>query len=143
MLYDALYVPVLRWKAAEKNALQGLRKEDKSGLKPLLEIIPPSFQAKDGGPSPSVRDVLASIAQDIDKCWGPSPIFVDVDHLINAGIQEPNGPHLLEVLAQETRKLFPLLPDESGLIGTSKRPANRRRIRELHARGFVLASITI
>jgi len=116
MLDDALYVPVLRWKAAEKDALQDLRKEDKLGMRPLLEIIPPSFQAKDGGPSLSVRDVLASIAQDIDKCWGPAPVFVDVDHVVKAGIQEPNGPHLLEVLAQETRRLFPLLPDESGLI---------------------------
>ena len=68
MLDDALYVPVLRWKQAEKGALQWLRERDKSRLKPLLEITPPSFQAKDGRPGPSVRDVLATIAQDIERC---------------------------------------------------------------------------
>lgn len=46
MLDDTHYVPVLRWKAAERDALQWLRKEDKSRLQPLLEIIPPNFQAK-------------------------------------------------------------------------------------------------
>ncbi len=116
MLDDALYVPVLRWKAAEKNAIQGLRREDKSRLKPLLEIIPPSFRAKNGASRPSVRKVFHTIAQDIDKCWGSSPVFVDVDHLINAGIREPSGLHLLEVLAQETRRLFPLFPGKSNLV---------------------------
>ena len=76
MLDDADYVPVLRWKAAEKDALQWLRKEDKSRLKPLLEIIPCSFQAKDDAPSRSVGAVLHSIAQDIDRCWGSSPVFL-------------------------------------------------------------------
>lgn len=116
MLDDALYVPVLRWKPAEKDALQELREEDKSRLKPLLEIIPPRFQAKDGGPSPSVRDVLATIAREIDTCWGSSPVFVDVDHLINAGIREPSGSHLLEVLAQETRRVRPLFSRRSNLV---------------------------
>lgn len=70
MLDDALYVPVLRWKAAEKNALQGLHKEDKSRLKPLLEIIPPAFQAKNNGRSRSVRDVLRT-------CWSTTKFRTD------------------------------------------------------------------
>src|SRR4030042_1242744 len=116
MCDDALYVPVLRWKQAEKDALQWMRREDKSRLKPLLEIIPPSFQTKDDAPSRSVRDVLRTIAQDIDRCWGSSAVFVDVDHAINAGIRERSGCHLLEVLAQESRSLLPLLPGESNLV---------------------------
>ena len=113
---DALYVPVLRWKQAEKDSLEWLREEDKSRLKPLLEIIPQSFRAKDRGPSSSVRAVLARIARDIDTYWGPSPVFVDVDHLINAGIREPSGAHLLELLAQETRRIHPMFPTESNLV---------------------------
>ena len=116
MLDDALYVPVLRWKAAEKGALEWLRKEDKAGLRPLIEIIPPSFQTKNDAPSRPVRSVLRTISQDIDTCWGPSPLFVDVEHAINAGIREPSGCHLLEVLAQETRSLLPLFPNASNLI---------------------------
>ena len=116
MLDDALYVPVLRWKAAEKDALQWLRKEDKSRLKPLLEIIPRSFQAKDGGPTRSVRAVLRTIARDIETYWGSSPVFVDVDHVIKAGIREESGCHVLEVLAEETRRLLPLFPRKSNLV---------------------------
>jgi len=113
---DALYVPVLRWKQAEKDALEWLREEDKSRLKPLLEIIPQSFRAKDGGPSSPVRSVVATIARDIHTYWGSSPVFVDVEHLINAGIRDPSGCHLLEVLAQETRRLLPMFPGESSLV---------------------------
>ena len=116
MLDDTLYVPVLRWKAAEMDALQGMREEDRSRLKPLLEIIPPSFQPKNDAPRPSVRAVLGTIARDIDRCWGSSPVFVDVDHLVNAGIREPSGLHLLEVLAEETRRLVPMFPDRSTLV---------------------------
>ena len=116
MLDDALYVPVLCWKPAEMDALEELRAEHKSRLKPLLEIIPRPFQAKGGGPSPSVRDVLATIARDIARCWGPSAVFLDVEHLIKAGIREPSGSHLLEVLADKTRGLLPLFPDKSNLI---------------------------
>ncbi|MHC4178839.1 MAG: beta family protein, partial [Planctomycetota bacterium] len=116
MLHDALYVPVLRWKQAEKDALQWLHEEDKSRVMPLLEIIPHSFQAKDGGPSTPVRAVLATIAQDIETYWGSSPVFVDVDHVIRAGIREPSGSHLLEVLAEEARSLLPLFPGKSNLV---------------------------
>jgi hypothetical protein len=116
MLDDALYVPVLRWKQAEKDALEWLRQEDRSRLKPLLEIIPQSFRGKDGGPTSSVRAVLATIARDIGTHWGPLPVFVDVDHLIKAGIREPSGCQLLEVLAEETRRLLPLFPRKSNLV---------------------------
>jgi len=46
MLDDALYVPVLRWKPAEMDALDWLREEDRSRLKPILEIIPRAFERR-------------------------------------------------------------------------------------------------
>ncbi|NQU26606.1 MAG: hypothetical protein HQ567_35425 [Candidatus Nealsonbacteria bacterium] len=120
MLDDTYYVPVLRWKAAEKGALQWLYEKDKSRVTPLVEIIPPAFQSKDDGKSLPVRTVLRTIAMDIEKCWGSSPLFVDVDHVVNAGVQDPSGCHLLEVLTQETRNLLPLFPDRSHLVPVTR-----------------------
>ena len=116
MLNDAHYVPVLRWKQAEKDALQWLRDEDKARLMPLLEIIPRTFRTKDNKKSLPVRPVLREIAQEIETSWGSSPVFIDVEHVIRAGLRDPSGSHLLEVLAQEKRNLLPLFPGSSNLV---------------------------
>jgi len=60
--------------------------------------------------------VLARIAQDIETHWGPSPVFVDLEHAMNAGIRESSGVHLLELLAQEARRVRPLFPTASNLV---------------------------
>ena len=36
------YIPVLRWKAAEKDALKNLSEKSRERVTPLLEIIMPS-----------------------------------------------------------------------------------------------------
>jgi hypothetical protein len=46
------YVPALRWKQAEKEALRWLSKREKSRMVPLIEIVPPNFRTKDGQDRP-------------------------------------------------------------------------------------------
>jgi hypothetical protein len=40
------YVPILRWKQAEKLALHRLRTDDKARMTPVIEITPKSFSPK-------------------------------------------------------------------------------------------------
>lgn len=110
------YVPAVRWKQAEKEALQWLGKEERTRMLPLIEIIPRNFRSNDGKDRP-VREAVRLIARDINTCWGSTATFVDLEHIVNAGIRAANdSPHILELLAQETRRVLPLFPDDSKLI---------------------------
>jgi hypothetical protein len=83
------YIPILRWKAAEKEALEQLTAKEKKAMTPLLEILMPQPKnLKDGDRVKSPAELLAEsvatlkatfprIPGDILKYWGPTPAFVD------------------------------------------------------------------
>lgn len=113
------YVADVRWKAAEREAFQWL-KQEKSCLTPLIELIPRNFRTNDGETLP-VRKALQNIAGEIDSYWGSSPAFVDLEHVLNAGICGKNDdPHILEILAEEVRRAMPLFPGSSTLIPVTR-----------------------
>lgn len=60
------YVPVLRWKRAERDALVRLTNDVRGRITPLLELV----LTKNNSPS--------KISNDVRKhWWGPSPFFLD------------------------------------------------------------------
>lgn len=69
MFTHAHYVPILRWKQAEENALRDLFPSTKSGLTPLIEI-------------PETREIdpamVAKCASSIAIAWGDAPFFFDL-----------------------------------------------------------------
>lgn len=113
------YIPNVRWKAAERESLQWLgnhNKQEKARITPLIELIPPNFKTKDGDELP-VRDALQRIAGEIGTHWGVTPAFVDLNHVLNAGIcGKKSDPHVLEILAEEMRRGLPLFSEASTLI---------------------------
>lgn len=70
------YVPVLRWKGAERLALKNLKQEDKQSVTPLLEILPPPPVLK--GERKTLDDVIPKVSTDIFNFWGQDPIFLDI-----------------------------------------------------------------
>lgn len=89
------YVPILRWKAAEKEALQKIGDDGKKLMTPLVELImPQSSSYKEGERIKTAPELLAEsiakcsskfpeIAGEINKYWGGNPIFLDlslIDH---------------------------------------------------------------
>ena len=46
------YVPILRWKQAERFALQFLREDDRENVTPLIEITPKIFDVRKTGRKP-------------------------------------------------------------------------------------------
>jgi hypothetical protein len=116
LLNDSHYVPVLRWKAAERESLQWLGKAERSRMMPLFEVIPNCFRNKDGKLHP-IRKTLRKIATEIDDYWGDSSAFIDLGHLVDACIcSAETDPHVLEIITDEIRRLRPLLPQASKLI---------------------------
>lgn len=92
------YIPILRWKAAEKGALQNLKSEHKSYITPLIEFIMPQPKNQAGEKtSKDPKDLLQesigifkknlpNIAANILKHWGQEAIFLDVQ-LIDSSIR--------------------------------------------------------
>lgn len=68
------YVPVLKWKSGEQNALGALDEKDKERIMPLIEIL----QDEEDGDLPLLNGVKR-----IEKYWGLSPFFLDVTSYVN------------------------------------------------------------
>ena len=93
------YIPVLRWKAAEKEALRQMSSKDRETMTPLIELMMPRPPELYKGDTKEERDkrkeeksptelweesielfkkALPKVPEDISKCWGETPLFVDV-----------------------------------------------------------------
>ena len=98
------YVPILRTKAGEWNALLDLHNCTDINLDhvtPLIEIIPSSFFRKDTQPIPP-KTVLKKISNNIGTKWGYNNfIFVDGWHIDGAIVTE--NEHPMEYLFQQGR----------------------------------------
>lgn len=71
------YVPVLRWKRGEREALRTLDTVDRGAMTPVIELLPGYLRprrAKGSGPG---GDDLSVVIKQIAECWGTAPIFID------------------------------------------------------------------
>ena len=94
------YIPILRWKTAEKEALKELAEEDKQMITPLLELIMPPRKRLKKGEKPKnpeeyraesvskLEGALPGLPKEILKYWGNSPIFIDLNLLINGTLRK-------------------------------------------------------
>lgn len=103
MLDQRSYVPILRWKRAEREALRFLGEDVRASITPLIEVTPKSFAARGDGSAPTVSQALSKVAQELASHWGWRPAFIDLLHLsddLRAGDDRP----ALEYLASEARR---------------------------------------
>ena len=117
------YVPVLRWKQAERLALSYLDDVDKEGMTPLVELPPRYFD------DVAVQDfdaTVVEIAADLTTSWGRRPVFVDLSKVPTNQRHSPpghdvlayrptvwidthsrNGPHKTRPLSESRRRWQP------------------------------------
>ncbi len=113
MFANKFYVPILRFKPAELEALSRLDAQDRIGIVPLLELLPKSFVAPDKGSKqgkqPRPEDVFAQIARETLRFWGNDPFFLDFQHLVS--LPDIHGLHPLAFATRELRtvKAHPIL----------------------------------
>jgi len=72
------YVPVIRWKRAERLALQAIPNDLKSSIHPLIEFIPEDFLKIEKG------EILKKVLEkrgEISKSWGHNTFFLDFSHI--------------------------------------------------------------
>jgi len=94
------YVPILRWKAAEREALKELPSEERRIITPLVELIMPARKRLKKGEKPKtseeyqtqsiekLKGTLPDLPKEVLEYWGNSPIFIDLNLLIGGTLRE-------------------------------------------------------
>lgn len=96
------YVPVLKWRQGEYQALLRLKPDQKDAICPLLEITPPDFDFELNEPKHTIDAHLSEFAKRLEAKWGGRPAFLDVG-LVDPGDRMIGGVHPLLWLMDETR----------------------------------------
>ena len=102
------YVPILRWKAAERNALRELRPAISKRITPLIEPTPWSFEDKKPKEpekqkkQKTIEQKISKIAEDMFQLWGQDPIFIDFWQ-VPPRVRLVDGKHALVAMGEEAR----------------------------------------
>ncbi len=87
------YVPILKWRPAEQQALSNLSPARKELLSPLIQLVmPPAKNPRKGEREKTpeekrhesialLRESLSVIPNRISECWGNTPIYIDTSLL--------------------------------------------------------------
>jgi len=102
------YVPILRWKRAERFAVEKLPDCYRARVTPLLEPTPwlfePPSRANKSGQRRNAEEVIVQISRDILKHWGNNPLFCDFWHV--SKVPDIHGRiHPLVFLAEQSHNL--------------------------------------
>ena len=96
-----IYVPILRWKKAEKDALAALAPEVRKQVAPLFEFIMPSpvrdkeeFKKIVIDSRTVFTNRLPSTIKEINKCCADGSVFIDV-HLVDWDMRVSTLKHIL------------------------------------------------
>lgn len=98
------YIPLLRWRMGEYQALERLGVAQKAATVPLLEILPPDYDFEQRKPKKDIDDHLSAFGQRLFKKWNAQPALVDAGRL-DAASRMANGQHPLTYLFDEARAL--------------------------------------
>lgn len=98
------YVPLLRWRMGEYQALERLGAAQKEVTVPLLEVLPPDYDFEQRRPKKSLDNHLHLFGQRLLKKWGARPALVDAGRL-DAAVRMADGRHPMTYLFDEARAL--------------------------------------
>lgn len=96
------YVPVLKWRQGEYQALWRLSDDQKARVVPLIEVTPPDFDFELWQPKKSIDDHLQKFAARLKQKWGERPALLDVG-LLPPATRMIGGIHPLTWLLDQIR----------------------------------------
>ncbi len=108
------YVPILRWKQAERLALRDLNAGTRAGMTPLIEVTPRALAAEATADPAVVDKRCFKIAAEILSNWGDGWVFLDLS-LIAPGVRATGGDQPLARIFHESQGLFPSFVPVTGL----------------------------
>ncbi len=101
------YIPILRWRAAEMNAIKKLSLSDRENVTPLVELVMPAPSFNEDGevvktPKEKFMNSLPNITKDLFESCGQNTVFIDA-HLLDSDIRASS---LEQILFQDNFGLF-------------------------------------
>lgn len=93
------YIPVLRWKMAERRALAQMLPPDRRFLTPLIELLPRNFVPTKKNPRSDPDLAMRDIVAELFGICGKRPLFIDLLHLTN----QPDSPTALRLFSAHAR----------------------------------------
>jgi hypothetical protein len=99
--YDR-YVPCLRWKQGEYQALYRLDSSTKRSICPIIEVAEIGYDFETGSESKTIDEHLEKFAQRVRTKWGNSKCFVDM-HLVDPSERMRTGQHPLSFVFNDLR----------------------------------------
>ena len=94
------YVPILKWRQGEYQALWRLADATKDRTVPLIEITPPDFDFETWTPAKSIDEHLTPFATRLQKKWGPRLALLDCG-LLDATATMQGGKHPMMYLCEQ------------------------------------------
>jgi hypothetical protein len=134
------YVPILRWKQAERTALAKLYAHASICLTPLIELVPENFIHKDSKghvTKVTIDEVINRVAGQLYKYWGERPLFIDL-WLLSPDILNQGSNHFLAMLGQYARILKLSLVPVTGITRENAYQSAVRTVLSTHNHGACL-----
>lgn len=96
------YVPILKWKMGEYQALARLDDRTKGGLTPLIEIPPIGYDFETGRERRSADDHLADFGKRLRAKWDGRRCFLDLKY-VDPSTRLNGGAHFVQVVFGDIR----------------------------------------
>jgi hypothetical protein len=96
------YVPILKWKQGEYQALHRLAAPIKDSLTPLLEILDVGFDHEAGKDRKTIDSHLSDFGRRLKAKWPARSCFVDLKY-IDAAKRMTDGRHYVEAVFADAR----------------------------------------
>lgn len=96
------YVPILKWKMGEYQALSRLDDRTKGGLTPLIEIPPIGYDFETGRERRSADDHLADFGKRLRAKWDGRRCFLDLKY-VDPATRMGSGAHFVQVVFEDIR----------------------------------------
>jgi hypothetical protein len=97
------YVPVLKWRQGEYQALLRLDEARSDRVVPLIEVTPPEFDFEEGKEKKTLEKQLEPFAKRLKAKWGSRPAFLETS-LLKPTARMPGGVHPLTYLLEQARE---------------------------------------
>jgi hypothetical protein len=136
------YVPILRWKQAERFALRYLHEADRKSITPLIELTPLTFKSRKTAEHVATpldpAQVVHQEAKKLLESCANFPFFLDLRHVAVDVVRTRRKVHALEYFAEVGRSYKLALVPVTGLSRTTEYQTSVAAIVKDDKRGICL-----
>jgi len=132
------YVPCLRWKQGEYQAVWRLPNTTKRLFTPLIEIPELGWDFEEEKENKTIDELLTNFAsKKVVKKWGSPPCFIDLN-LIPPSERMENGVHPIRFIFNELRTIYCTAIPVTGLLRDGKYQQEIKAISDKDGKGVCL-----